>query len=296
MLTPTHRILSVRRQCQLLQVNRSSLYYQRQQETVDNVYLMNEIRDIWLKHSFLGYRKITVELRKKGLYVNRKRIQRLMRKMGIQSIPKAPYTSSPNKAHDIYPYLLADCKVERPNQAWMVDITYLRLDKGFAYLVALIDVHSRYVVSWSLSNSLDTSFCIDAFNNALIIATPTIINSDQGSQFTSEDWINALEKNKIQISMTGKGRCIDNVYIERFWRSLKYELIYLNDYGTIPLLRRAIAEYVKYYNYERSHQSLNYDVPAVWYNSSITEQHNNQLLDLCTQAQTAGMILNEVRL
>jgi putative transposase len=185
-----------------------------------------------------------------------------MAEAGIKAIHPGPNTSKRNRQHAVYPYLLGDVEIVRANQAWMVDITYLRLDKGFVYLVALIDVYSRYVVGWSLSNTLDATFCVDALKNGLQMAIPEIVNSDQGCQFTSSEWIDALNAEQIQISMTGVGRCLDNVYIERFWRSLKREEFYLNEYASVVSLKKAIAAYIKFYNNKRWHQSLDYKRPA----------------------------------
>jgi putative transposase len=228
--------------------------------------LLNAIREIWERYPFYGYRRITKELRENsGIKVNRKRVQRLMVWGGIQAIYPGPNTSRRNKLHAVHPYLLRDMSITRANQVWMVDITYLRMPNGFMYLVALIDVHSRYVVSWSLSNTLDTEFCLDALKSGLAEAKPEIINSDQGCQFTSEDWIHYLREWDIKISMTGKGRCLDNVYIERFWRSFKREEFYLNEYGSVKELRKAISAYIEFYNRKRWHQSLDYKTPASIY-------------------------------
>ncbi len=257
--------MSLRRQCELLDVNRSTLYYKEKPAEGSEVGLMNLIRDIWERYPFYGYRRITKELQATGHKVNRKRVQRLMVCAGIQALYPGPNTSKRNKQHAVYPYLLRDISITRANQAWMVDITYLRISGGFMYLVALIDVHSRYVVGWSLSNTLETGFCIEALEAGLLLAIPEIVNSDQGCQFTSAEWISALEGKAIKISMTGKGRCLDNVYIERFWRSLKYEEFYLNEYRTVPELRAAIGAYVEFYNHRRWHQSLGYKTPAEVY-------------------------------
>lgn len=227
--------------------------------------LLNEIRDIWERYPFYGYRRITWDLRQQGYLVNRKRVQRLMRLSNISAIFPGPNTSRRNKQHAVYPYLLRDLEICRPNHAWMVDITYLRMDKGFVYMVALIDVYSRYIVAWRISTTLDTSFCMEALSSALSIAVPEIVNSDQGCQFTSEEWTSFLKQHDIQISMTGKGRCLDNVYIERFWRNVKREEFYLNDYTSIKALKLAIANYVDFYNNRRPHQSLNYRTPASLY-------------------------------
>jgi putative transposase len=227
--------------------------------------LLNSIRDIWERYPFYGYRRITVELRRNGVKVNRKRVHRLMQLGGIQALYPGPNTSKRNKLHAVHAYLLRDMSITHANQAWMVDITYLRMPNGFMYLVALIDVHSRYVVGWSLSNTLETEFCIDALKSGLECEKPEIINSDQGCQFTSDDWINFLEEWNIKISMTGKGRCRDNIYIERFWRSFKREEFYLNEYGSVKELRKAIGAYIEFYNQRRWHQSLDYKTPAEVY-------------------------------
>ena len=257
--------LSLRQQCELLDLPRSGLYYKASEKTLDDIDLLNHIRDIWVRYPFYGYRRITRELQATGFQVNRKRVQRLMALGGIYALHPGPNTSKRHQAHAIHPYLLKDVKIDRPDQAWMVDITYLRMPKGFVYLTALIDVHSRYIVGWSLSTSLETSACIDALNKGLRHSTPEIINSDQGAQFTSEQWVNCLHDAGIQISMTGKGRCLDNVYIERFWRSFKQEEFYLNAYSTLSCLKQAIKDYVAFYNHKRWHQSLDYNTPASIY-------------------------------
>lgn len=257
--------LSIRRQCELLGVNRSSIYYRSKGALLDDVTLLNEIRGIWMRHAYFGYRRITKELQSMGYAVNRKRVQRLMQLGGIEALYAKPKTRLKNKAHAVYPYLLKGLQVERANQAWEVDITYLRMHDGFMYLTAIIDVHSRYVVGWSLSNTLDTSSCLEALSNALMVGQAEIINSDQGSQFTSSDWVNAVNHADIKISMTGRGRCLDNIYIERFWRSFKQEEFYLNDYEDTHQLKKAIAAYIEFYNQKRWHQSLNYKRPAELY-------------------------------
>lgn len=273
--------LSVRKQCELLCINRSSLYYTTQSRPIDEVMLMNLLRDAWLKRPFYGYRRITVTLQRQGVKVNRKRVQRLMQVMGIQALSQGVKTSKGNKKHKKHPYLLSNLQIKGCNHAWMVDITYLRLGKGFMYLTALIDVHSRYVVGWSLGNTLDTEVCLVALNHALKISPtlPEIINSDQGAQFTSEFWIKALLDKGIKVSMTGKGRCLDNIYIERFWKSLKYEEIYLNDYDTVTELEVAVKKYIEFYNDERPHQSLDYRIPSeVYFKKEELECNNNFIL------------------
>ena len=260
--------LSLRRQCELLQVNRSTIYYKARGADIDDISLLNEIRDVWERYPFYGYRRITKELQGNGYNVNHKRVQRLMAEGGIQAIYPGPNTSRRNKLHAVHPYLLRGVAIIRPNQAWMVDITYLRLDTGFVYLVALIDVYSRYIVSWKISTTLETEFCLEALKAGLTVGMPEIINSDQGCQFTSDDWVKFLKENDIKISMTGKGRCLDNVYIERFWRNVKREEFYLNEYLTIKDLKKAIGIYMEFYNHRRRHQSLGYKMPADLYNEA----------------------------
>jgi len=238
------------------------LYYVPKAPCVDDVELLNRIRDIWIRYPFYGYRRITQELRADGMAVNRKRVARLMVLGGIRAIYPGPNTSKRNKQHAVYPYLLRDIEITKPNQAWQVDITYLRMGQGFMYLVALIDIYSRYMVGWSLSNTLDTAFCLEALRRGLRLANPELVNSDQGCQFTSKVWVEALKEENISISMTGKGRCIDNIYIERFWRSFKQEAFYLKDYTCVRALKKAIADYIRFYNHERWHQSLDYKRPA----------------------------------
>ncbi len=283
--------LSVRRSCELLGINRSRFYYKENPLGIDDVDLLNSIRDVWERYPFYGYRRITKELRAQGIQVNRKRVARLMAWGGVRAIYPGPNTSKRNKRHAIHPYLLRDLRIERPNQVWQVDITYLRMPSGFMYLVALIDVYSRYVVSWSLSNTLDTVFCIEALKYGLSESRPEIINSDQGCQFTSDDWIKYLIEWDIKISMTGKGRCKDNIYIERFWRSLKQEEFYLNEYMSVKELREAIGAYIEFYNRRRWHQSLDYKTPASVYFEVAREACGyvdesfgpaNPLRDVCT--------------
>lgn len=265
--------LSLRRQCELLGINRSTLYHKAPKRRTDNADLLNEIREVWERYPFYGYRRITRELHARGFTVNRKRVHRLMGVAGIKAIYPGPNTSKRNKLHAIHPYLLGDLAITRPNQVWMIDVTYLRMNQGFVYLVALIDVYSRYVFGWKLSNTLETNFCLEALKSGLENATPEIVNSDQGSQFTSNDWIEFLrDEVGIKISMTGKGRCLDNVYIERFWRSFKYEEFYLNDYRDMQALRKAIEVYVEFYNHRRWHQSLDYKTPAEVYNSVLEDR------------------------
>lgn len=271
--------LSLRRQCELVNINRSSLYYEAKGIDIDDVSLLNEIRDIWEEYSFYGYRRITKELKGKGIKVNKKRVQRLMQLVGICAIYPKPKRSLKNKAHATYLYLLKDMEITKPNQVWMVDITYLGLNNGFVYLAALIDIYSRYIVGWQIANTLETQFCVEALKQGLLLGIPEIVNSDQGCQFTSEEWVNFLNNKNIKISMTGKGRCLDNVFIERFWRSLKQEEFYLNDYGSIKELKSAIGNYIEFYNHKRWHQSLDYKRPAEIY---FGELNKDQPMDMWT--------------
>lgn len=229
---------------------------------------MNEIRDVWEKYPFYGYRRITATLRKTGHQINHKRVQNLMGHMGIQALYPKPPLSRANAEHKKYPYLLKDLSVKRADEVWATDITYIRMNPGFIYLIAIIDLYSRYIISWRLSISLDAGFCIDALEEALRKGCPEIFNTDQGSQFTSGPWIDLLESRNIQISMDGKGRCIDNIYAERFWRSLKYEEVYLKSYDSVHEARKSLSDYIEFYNNQRPHQALGYKTPAeVYFNN-----------------------------
>jgi putative transposase len=265
------------------------VYYRASEATDINTLLMNEIQEVWIRYPFMGYRSITRQLKALGYSVNRKRVRRLMMLMGIKAIYPKPNTSIKNKQHETYPYLLKDLAITACNQTWQVDITYLKHKGSFMYLTALIDVHSRYVVGWALSSTLHTDGCLDALTHALNTATPDIVNSDQGCQFTSDDWIKALKERDIKISMTGKGRCHDNIFIERFWRTLKYEEIYLNEYDSVADLKSAIKSYIEFYNHKRFHQSLDYKTPAEVYFGGLQEpvdmMDNANALSTYPQAQ-----------
>lgn len=265
MISKTNKNLSIVRQCRLLDVNRASFYYEPVPDNEDTVTLMNEIQDIWERHPFYGYRRITATLRRVGYKVNNKRIQRLMSKMGLQALYPKPRLSVANAEHKKYPYLLKDLSLERPNQVWATDITYIRMNPGFVYLMAIIDLYSRYIVSWKLSISLDAGFCIEALEEALMKGCPEIFNTDQGCQFTSASWIEMLETHGIQISMDGKGRCMDNIYAERLWRSLKYEEVYLKSYESVYEAKESLGLYIEFYNHYRPHQALGYQTPAEVY-------------------------------
>ncbi len=254
--------LSMRKQCVLVGINRPNLYYQPRPERSYNVELMNLLDEEFTKHPFMGVEGMVGYLRDRGYQCGPKRIRRLMRKMNLLPVYPKPNTSRPNRQHVIYPYLLKDVAIERPNQVWSVDITYIRLSHGFAYLVAIMDWYSRGVLSWRLSNTMDKSFCCEALDEALrLYGRPEVFNSDQGSQFTSEDFINRLKAKQISISMDGCGRALDNVFIERLWRSVKYENVYIKGYETMQEAQVGLAEYFHYYNHNRLHRSLEYQRP-----------------------------------
>ncbi|ENM3782393.1 IS3-like element ISVpa4 family transposase [Vibrio paracholerae] len=250
--------LPIKRQCELLNIARSTAYYQPIGLSAEEITLRRMIDEIHLQYPFMGSRRIRTELAKNGHSVNRKRVVRLMRDMGIGAIYPKPKTTLANKAHKVYPYLLRDIEVTYPNQAWAIDITYIPMAKGFLYLVAIIDWYSRKVLAWRLSNTMDTSFCIEALEEALKhYGPPDIFNSDQGSQFTSTEFTQKLIEHNVRISMDGKGRWVDNVFIERLWRSLKYEEVYLKAYTTPREAELEIGNYMVFYNEERNHQGLN---------------------------------------
>ena len=260
-----HADLSVRRQCELLGVNRSSLFYEPMGESEENLRLMRLLDEQYTKAPFYGSRRMTEWLITQGYEVNRKRISRLMEVMGIEAVYPKPKLSQPGEGHKIYPYLLRGVTVDRPDQVWSTDITYIRMAQGFVCLVAVMDWYSRYVLSWSLSLTMEIDFCIEALRRALRRGPPEIFNSDQGSQFTSEKFTDELAAKDIAISMDGRGRCMDNIFIERLWRSLKYEEVYLKDYESVTEARAGIERYFRFYNHERLHQSLDYRTPAAIY-------------------------------
>ena len=257
--------LSIRRQCELLGVNRASLYYEPAGESEQNLLLMRLMDEQYTRAPFYGSRRMTAWLATRGFEVNRKRISRLMELMGIEAVYPRPQLSQPGEGHRIYPYLLRGVTVERINQVWSTDITYIRMAHGFVYLVAVMDWFSRFVLSWSLSLTMEIDFCIAALKSALRRGRPEIFNSDQGSQFTSEKFTAELAAKEIAISMDGRGCCMDNIFIERLWRSLKYEEVYLKDYESVMEARAGIARYFRFYNQERLHQSLDYQTPATIY-------------------------------
>ena len=255
------REVSLSTQCELLSISKGALYYKPITMDPFSVAVMAFIDRQHMQTPFYGSRKLVVELGKNGYIVNRKRVQRLMRKMGISAIYPKRSLSQRNKAHKIYPYLLKDVKIDTPNFVWSTDITYIQLREGFLYLVAIMDWYSRYVLSWRLSNTLDVSFCLEALEEALGKGTPTIFNSDQGSQFTSKDFTRILLDKGIKISMDGRGRVFDNIFIERLWRSVKYENVYLKGYETCAETIDGLGSYFPFYNNQRPHQALGYKVP-----------------------------------
>ena len=266
-----HPALSVRRQCELLGLSRSSLYYEPAGETAEDLRLMRLIDEQYTARPFYGSRRMTMGLIERGEEVNRKRVQRLMRIMGLEAIYPKPRLSRPAEGHRIYPYLLRGMTVERPDQVWSADITYVPMATGFMYLAAVIDWYSRYVVAWRLSNTLDGSFCLEMLEEALRGGRPEVFNTDQGAQFTAAAFVGCLEGAGVAVSMDGRGRALDNVFVERLWRSIKYEDIYIRGYETVPELHRGLSRYFGFYNDERLHQSLEYRTPAAVYRgASIT--------------------------
>jgi len=262
MIEPEHPQLSIRHQCELVGLNRSTFYYTPAQESDLNLHLMRLIDTYYTKAPFYGRRRMTAYLRREGYGVNPKRVRRLMQKMGLQAIYPKRRTSIAAKGHKVYPYLLRNLAITRPNQVWSTDITYIRMLRGFMYLVAIIDWHSRYVLSWQLSNTLDGLFCLDALDLALAQAKPDIFNTDQGVQFTAQAFTSRLDAAGIRISMDGRGRALDNVFVERLWRTVKYEHVYLHEYASVPELEKGLEQYFAFYNHERLHQSLSYQPPA----------------------------------
>lgn len=269
MIEPNHMHLSVRQQCELIGLNRATYYYVPATESPLNLELMRLIDEQYMRTPFYGWPRMTAYLQRQGYGVNHKRIQRLMQKMGIQALYPKPALSKPNFEHKVYPYLLRGLEITHPDQVWSTDITYIPMRSGFMYLVAVMDWFSRYVLAWQLSNTLESTFCLEVLQQALQLGRPGIFNTDQGGQFTATAFTSILENAEIQISMDGKGRALDNIFIERLWRSVKYEDIYLKRYDTVPALFLGLEHYFTFYNQERLHQSLGYQTPAALYRSAI---------------------------
>jgi putative transposase len=259
--------LSLRDQFLLLNLNRSSYYYQEIAESKHDQNIANKISELWLKYPFYGYRKITAVLKREGILINHKKVQRLMQEMNLSAIfPKANKNKWQKAKYNQYPYLLKDLAIDKTNHVWATDITYIRLHEGFVYFLAIIDLYSRFILSASLSTSLEAEFCVETLHKALKnYQHPEIFNTDQGSQFTSSDWCDLLKEKNIKISHDGKGRCFDNIVNERLWRTVKYEEVYLKSYESVNDARRQLMDFVEFYNYQRPHQALKYKTPAEIY-------------------------------
>ena len=263
MIEPNHPDLSIRRQCELIDLNRASYYYQPAQESELNLKLMRLIDEQYLKTPFYGWPRMTIYLQQLGYQINSKRVRRLMNLMGLQAIyPKPKLKNQVQKAHKVYPYLLRNLEIVRPNQVWSADITYVPMPQGFMYLTAVIDWYSRYVLAWQLSNTLEGHFCRVALQQALLQGKPEIFNTDQGVQFTAPAFTNCVEAAGVRVSMDGRGRALDNIFVERLWRTVKYEHLYLFQYETVPALLSGLRDYFIFYNNQRFHQSLDYLTPA----------------------------------
>lgn len=268
--------LSVRDQCEILELNRSSLYYEPVAVSAEDKVVMDLIDELYTDKPFYGARKISLKLKELGVPIGRYRAGSLMGLMGLEAVFPKRNLSKPHPDHPVYPYLLRDVEITHSNQVWSMDITYVKLKKGFVYLAAVIDWKSRYVLSYRLSNTLTPDFCVEALKEALTYGTPEIFNTDQGSQFTSDEFISVLKSHGIQISMDGRGRATDNIFVERLWRTVKYENVYLKGYETIPEAQAGLKDYFNFYNTERHHQSLGYKTPWVIY--SGLEVGQNQRL------------------
>jgi putative transposase len=266
MIAPGRPGLSLSRQCDLLSISRSSLYYIPVGESPENLALMRRIDELFLQYPFYGSRQMMLRLRREGFRVGRHRVRRLMRLMGLEAIHQAPRTSAPHPAHRIYPYLLRNLKVDGPDHVWCADITYIQVRRGFLYLVAIMDWATRHVLAWRLSNTMDARFCVEALREAMArYGKPEIFNTDQGSQFTSLEFTGVLKDASVAISMDGRGRCMDNIFIERLWRSLKYEAVYLHELTDGFAAEHAIGQWIRFYNTERPHSALDGATPAEAY-------------------------------
>jgi putative transposase len=283
--------LSVRRQCQLLGITRSGVYRSPPPANAEDLALMRRIDELFLAWPFLGSRRMAALLRADGHPVNRKRVRRLMRQMGIAALGPKPRTTKPAPGHKIFPYLLRDLVIDRPNQVWAADITYLPLGRGFLYLVAIMDWASRAVLTWRLSNTMDVSFCVSALEEALArFGTPDIFNTDQGSQFTSAAFTGTLADAGVRISMDGRGRWMDNVFIERLWRSLKYEEVYLKGYADGREARAGIGAWFAFYNTRRPHQALAHQTPMAVWRAGITGALGEKAVDMTLRLDNAGAL------
>lgn len=287
--------LSLSRQCEILSISRSSFYYAPKGESPENLVLMRRIDGLFLKYPFYGSRQMARQLRREGISVGRHRVRRLMRLMGLQAIFQAPKTSRPHPEHRVYPYRLKGLTIERPDHVWCADITYIPVRRGFLYLVAIMDWASRRVLAWRLSNTMDAAFCVEALNEAFdTYGRPEIFNTDQGSQFTSFEFTGTLKDAEVTISMDGRGRCMDNIFIERLWRSLKYEAVHLHELTDGFHAERVVGEWIAFYNSERPHSALAGKTPAEAYAAGQPVDMMDKARALPTyppaQQQPAGVI------
>lgn len=269
MIDARHQRISLARQCELLGLSRGSYYYQAHAESDENLELMDLLDKQYVRTPFYGVARMTHWLRGQGREVNPKRVRRLLRKMGLEAIYPKRRTSIPAAERHVYPYLLRGVQIERPNQVWATDITYIRLSRGFIYLVAIMDWFSRYVMEWELSATLEADFCVITLERALMKGRPEVFNSDQGSQFTSEGFTKRLVCAGVRISMDGRGRVFDNIFVERLWRTVKYEEVYLKDYADAEAARESLKKYFEFYNEKRIHQALAYRTPAMVYGGGV---------------------------
>ena len=272
MIEAPSKDLSVVRQCALLQLPRSTAYYRPVAIDEEELALMNRIDQLYTEYPFYGSRQMVRALRREGVVVNRKRVSRLMRKMGLEALCPQPDTSKPAPGHVIYPYVMKSQVIDRPQQAWCSDITYIRMEGGFVYLVAIMDWHSRQVLAWEISNTLDTAFCLKALRHAVaLFGAPGIMNTDQGCQYTSEAWTSELKAHGVTISMDGRGRAMDNVFVERLWRTVKYEEVYRREYESIADLRSRLINYFHFYNHIRPHSSHDGKTPAEIHGAALLQ-------------------------
>jgi putative transposase len=271
---PENERISIVRQCELLGLNRSSIYYRGRPESIEDAELMRLIDARYTQTPFYGYRRMAVYLQNLGYLVNHKRVLRLMRKLGFEAIYPKPNLSKPGKEHLTFPYLLREVEINYSNQVWATDLTYIRLKGGFIYLLAIMDWHSRYVIEFEVSNSLESSVFVETLKRSLEKGRPEIFNSDQGSQFTAIEWLKILEAHNVQISMDGRGRCFDNIFVERLWRTVKQEEVYLNEYADVWEAEESLRKYFYFYNYERPYQSLNYQTPFEIYQKGLKTKEN----------------------
>ena len=269
LVEPENERISIKRQCELVGLNRSTLYYRERPESEEDARLMRLLDEQYTLTPFYGYRRMTVYLQQLGFLVNHKRVRRLMRKLGLEAIYPKPNLSKPGKDHLTYPYLLKEVLIEYADKVWATDITYIRLGSGFVYLLVIMDWHSRFVIEMEVSNSLESAIFVETLKRALSKGKPEIFNSDQGSQFTAIEWLKILQENKIAISMDGRGRCFDNIFVERLWRTVKQEEVYLKEYRDVWEAEESLRKYFFFYNYKRPHQSLKYQTPFEVYEKGL---------------------------